>query len=80
MKLTEEDLKFEWESWGNTKPWYCPKCNSLLAPDAYKFCDGDDPDLPEEQRMPHEKVEATPSISFDEFVQIQAKWEDEGLI
>jgi len=79
MKLTEEDLKFEWECWGNNKPWYCVKCNTLLAADAYSFCDGSDPDLPKENWNPHEKILASAPVTFDEFVEIQRKWESERV-
>jgi len=76
MKFTDEDIEFEWNTWGNTKPWHCPKCDSLLAPDAYTECDGTDPDLPEEEQKPHPKILASPSISFEEFYNIQKRWDD----
>lgn len=77
MKLTDEDLKFEWECWGNSKPWYCPRCNTLLASDAYSSCDGTDPELPEEAWNPHKKILASKPVTFEEFCEIQQKWEKE---
>jgi len=74
MEPTEEDLKFDWECWGDTKPWYCPKCNTLLASDAYPFCDGTDLEISEEDWTPHDKIFASNPVTFEEFCSIQKKW------
>lgn len=80
MEITEEDIEFEWKCWGNTKPWYCPKCNALLATDMYKFCDGTDPELPNEEWVPHEKIIASSPVNFFEFQRIQRRWEAERAV
>lgn len=78
MELTEEDFQFDWDCWGDTKPWYCHKCDSLLASDQYKECDGTDPGIPKDQWNPHPVVAATSPVDFEQFCNIQRRWEKQN--
>ena len=73
MFLTEEDIKFEWNCWGDTKPWFCNVCQTFLAPDAYVECDGTDMGTPKENWQPHEPVPASSSLDYNEYRLIALK-------
>jgi len=76
MVTTEQDIKFIWDTWGDTKPWYCPKCDSLLAPDVYSSCDGTDEEIPKNLWKPHENVFMESSVTFEQFSEITKRQND----
>lgn len=73
MLLTEEDVEFEWATWGDNKPWFCTECEMLLAVDAYTECDGTDPEMPTESWHPHEPVQATEPLGYQQFSEVMLK-------
>jgi len=69
-KLTEEDIQFSWNTWGETKPWYCHECDTFLAADVYFSCDGTDAEMPKNLWKPHKVVPAQKVVTFDQFKEI----------
>lgn len=75
MLLTEEDLEFDWKSWGSNKPWYCPVCDTLLSSDYYEKCDGTDPTVLKKFWNKHKEVKKGKPVTFNEFCRILKDWE-----